>query len=146
MGPNALAYFGEIHPAILEEMGVKTPISGFEVLLNNIPEARKKTSERSLLKLEPLQTVSRDFAFLVDQNVEADIIVRAAKSVDKALITDAYIFDVYMGKGVEPGKKSVALNVTLQPKEKSLTDAELETLSKKIVEAVIGKTGGILRG
>ena len=146
MGPNALAYFGEIHPAILEEMGVKTPISGFEVLLNNIPEARKKTSERSLLKLEPLQTVSRDFAFLVDQNVEADIIVRAAKSVDKARITDAYIFDVYMGKGVEPGKKSVALNVTLQPKEKSLTDAELETLSKKIVEAVIGKTGGILRG
>lgn len=146
LGPNVLAYFGEIHPAILDEMGIKTPVSGFEIFLQNIPEAKKKAgTEKPLLKIEPLQAVSRDFAFLVDTKVNAADILKAAKSADKNLITDAYIFDIYTGKGVEPGKKSVALAVTLQPKEKSLTDKELEDISQKIVGAVIAKTGGTLR-
>ena len=145
LGPNVLAYFGEIHPAILQDMGIKTPVSGFEVFLQNIPEPKNKTTQKTLLKLEPLQPVSRDFAFLVDARVNADDILKAAKSADKNLITDAFIFDIYTGKGVDPGKKSVALAVTLQPKEKSLIDAELEEISKKIVGAVIAKTGGTLR-
>ncbi|MGB4107723.1 MAG: phenylalanine--tRNA ligase subunit beta [Alphaproteobacteria bacterium] len=145
LGPNVLAYFGEIHPATLDEMGIKTSVSGFEVFLQNIPEPKKKSTEKPLLKIEPLQAVSRDFAFMVDAKVNAEDIVRAAKSADKNLITDAYIFDVYTGKGVEPGKKSVAFAVTIQPREKSLVDAELEELSKKIIGAVIAKTGGTLR-
>ena len=127
-------------------MGVKTAVVGFEVFLQNIPEARKKTgTEKSLLALNPLQPLGRDFAFLVDASVEADIITKAALSADKALITQAQIFDVYTGKGVDAGKKSVALAVTIQPTEKTLTDTEIESLSKKIVEAVTAKTGGTLR-
>lgn len=145
LGPNVLAYFGEIHPAILDEMGIKTSVSGFEVFLQNIPEPKKKGTEKTLLKIEPLQAVSRDFAFLVESKVNAEDIVKAAKSADKNLITDAYIFDVYTGKGIEPGKKSIAFAVTIQPREKSLTDAELEEISKKIIGAVIAKTGGTLR-
>ncbi len=145
LGPNVLAYFGEIHPAILDEMGIKTSVSGFEVFLQNIPEPKKKGTEKTLLKIESLQAVSRDFAFLVDSKVNAEDIVKAAKSADKNLITDAYIFDVYTGKGIEPGKKSVAFAVTIQPREKSLVDAELEEISEKIIGAVIAKTGGTLR-
>jgi phenylalanyl-tRNA synthetase beta chain len=145
LGPNVLAYFGEIHPAILDEMGIKTSVSGFEVFLQNIPEPKKKGTEKTLLKIEPLQAVSRDFAFLVESKVNAEDIVKAAKSADKNLITDAYIFDVYTGKGIDPGKKSIAFAVTIQPREKSLTDAELEEISKKIIGAVIAKTGGTLR-
>ncbi len=146
LGPNVLAYFGEIHPAILDEMGIKTPVSGFEVFIQNVPEPKKKSTEKSFLKIEPLQAVSRDFAFLVDAKVNAEDILKSAKAADKDLITDAYIFDIYTGKGVDPGKKSVAIAVTLQPREKSLTDAELEEISRKIVGAVIAKTGGTLRG
>ncbi|MGB4057087.1 MAG: phenylalanine--tRNA ligase subunit beta [Alphaproteobacteria bacterium] len=145
LGPNVLAYFGEIHPTILGEMGIKTPVCGFEVFLQNVPEPKKKGTEKPLLKLEPLQPVSRDYAFLVDAKVNAEDIVRSAKSADKALITDAMIFDIYTGKGVEPGKKSVALAVTVQPRDKSLTVEELDSLSQKIIGAVIAKTGGVLR-
>ena len=146
LGPNVLAYFGEIHPAILDDMGIKTAVNGFEVFLQNIPEPKKKGgTEKSLLVLNPLMPLSRDFAFLVDDKVEAEAITKAALSVDKVLITDAQVFDVYTGKGVDPGKKSIALAVTIEPKEKTLTDAEIEGLSKKIVEAVTAKTGGILR-
>lgn len=144
-GPNVLAYFGEIHPGVADALDIETPVAGFEVFLQNIPESKKKGTERPLLKLDPLQEVNRDFAFLVDEKTEADVLVKAAKSADKNLIKDAYVFDVYKGKGVEPGKKSIALNVTIQPKDKTLTDAELEGLAKTIIEAVIGKTGGSLR-
>lgn len=145
LGPNVLAYFGEIHPAVAEDMGIKMPLAGFEVFLQNIPESKKKGTEKPLLKLEPLQPVSRDFAFLVDEKTEAETIVRAIKSADKLLIREVCVFDIYQGKGVDPGKKSVALAVTIQPKEKSLTDAELEGLAKKITETVAQKTGGTLR-
>ncbi|GJL85906.1 MAG: phenylalanine--tRNA ligase beta subunit [Micavibrio sp.] len=145
LGKNILAQFGEIHPAILEDMGVKGPVVGFEVFLQSIPESKRKGTAKKLLKLAPLQPLSRDFSFLVDDSVSANDIVRAAKTADKNLIADAYVFDIYTGKGVDDGKKSVALNVTIQPKDKTLTDEELEALSKEITDNVSMKTGGTLR-
>lgn len=147
LGPNILAVFGELHPAILEEAGLKGRVCGFEIFLQNIPAPRKKAgTEKPLLMLEPLQPVSRDFAFLVDDTVPAEDMIRAAKSADKALIQSASVFDIYTGKGVEPGKKSVALNVVLQPKNGSLTDKDLDSLMDKIAGAIEKKTGGTLRG
>ncbi len=147
LGKNALAYFGEIHPAILDDMNVKGPVVGFEIFLENIPTPKKKGgTEKSYLKLDPLQPLHRDFAFLIDEDVAADDILRAVKAADKSLITDASIFDIYQGKGVEEGKKSVALSITIQPKDKSLTDKEIEELSEKVITLVMEKTGGVLRG
>jgi phenylalanyl-tRNA synthetase beta chain len=147
LGNTVLAHFGEIHPAILADMDVKTPLVGFEVFLQAIPEARKKSgTEKSLLKLEPLMPLTRDFAFVVDQGVEADALLRAAKAADKNLVKEASIFDIYIGKGVEDGKKSVALSITIQPGEKTLTDTEIEALAKKVVDLVTQKTGATLRG
>ena len=145
LGKNVLAAFGEIHPAILEEMGVKFPVVGFEVWLENIPAAKKKGTHKAMLSLEPLQPLTRDFAFLVDENIAAGDMTRVAIAADKSLITDAQIFDVYQGKGVEDGKKSVALTITIQPKEHSLKDQDLEALSEKVVSLVSEKTGGTLR-
>lgn len=146
LGPNVIAWFGEIHPALLEEMGVRESICAFEVFLNNIPAAKKKGTAKPLLTLSPLQPIERDFAFIVDDRVEAETLVRAALGADKALIGNVEIFDVYKGKGVEEGKKSVAINVTLQPKDHTPTDAEIEAIAAKIVESIISKTGGQLRG
>ncbi|PZQ45866.1 MAG: phenylalanine--tRNA ligase subunit beta [Micavibrio aeruginosavorus] len=143
LGANVLAYFGEIHPAVLERMGVKAPVAAFEAFLNNAPAVKKKA--KAPLILSAFQPVQRDFAFLVDDKVEAESIIKAARSADK-MIETVEIFDVYKGKGVEPGKKSVAINVILQPKEKTLTDAEIEGIAKKIVETVTSKCGAALRG
>ncbi len=145
LGKNVLAYFGEMHPGVLEDMDVKGPVAAFEAFLNNTPEMKKKTTGKPLLVLSPFQPVNRDFAFLVDDAVEAENIIRAARSPDK-MIERVEIFDVYKGKGVEEGKKSIAVNVTIQPKDKTLSDAEIEGISKKIVEAVIAKCGAALRG
>ncbi|MCE9507686.1 MAG: phenylalanine--tRNA ligase subunit beta [Alphaproteobacteria bacterium] len=145
LGRDALAYFGEIHPAVLASLKRDEAYAGFEVFLQKLPAPKKKGTRKELLKPSPFQPVSRDFAFIVDQTVEADKLVRAIKSVDKNLITAVDIFDIYMGKGVTPGKKSVALAVTLQPVEKTLTDEEINALSAKIIEAVEKGTGGALR-
>ena len=95
--------------------------------------------------MSAFQPVSRDFAFIVDRNIRAGDIVRAAQSIDKKLITDVTVFDVYEGKGIEDGKKSIAIAVTLQPREKTLTDQEIEAVAAKIVAVVTKKTGGTLR-
>ncbi len=145
LGNNVLAYFGEVHPAVLDEMGVKGPIAAFEAFLNNAPAQKKKGSAKSLLALSAFQPVQRDFAFLVDDKIESDAIIRAARSADK-MIERIEVFDIYKGKGVEPGKKSVAINVIIQPKDKTLTDVEIEAMGKKIVEAVTAKCGASLRG
>ncbi|MEM9468640.1 MAG: phenylalanine--tRNA ligase subunit beta [Pseudomonadota bacterium] len=146
LGKNILATFGEIHPAILEEMDVKAPLSAFEVFLDNIPEGKKKGKAKALLTVPELNPLERDFAFIVDENVDVDQIVRAAKGADKNLIVRVDVFDIYQGKGVEENKKSVAINVVLQPTKQTLTDSEIEGLSKKIVDAVSSKTGASLRG
>ncbi len=147
LGPNVLGYFGELHPAVREQMGIRENVCAFELFLDRIPVPKKKGgTARPLLVLSPLQPVERDFAFLVDESVEAESLLRAVISADKKLISGADIFDIYTGKGVEPGKKSVALNVTLQPQDQTLTDAEIEAIATKIIENVVNKTGGQLRG
>ena len=146
LGKNVLAQFGEIHPAILEEMDIKAPVMAFEVFLDDIPEAKKKGPAKPLLQLSAFQPVSRDFAFIVDEHVEVEQLTRAAIGAERNLITDVSVFDIYQGKGVEEGKKSVAINVIIQPVKQTLTDAEIEGISQKIVDAVSAKTGASLRG
>ena len=145
LGLVVLAYFGEIHPAVLMALKRDEVYAGFEIFLQNIPPPKKKGTRRELLKPSAFQPVSRDFAFVVDQSVEAEKLVRAIRGADKTLITHVEIFDVYAGKGIDPGKKSIALSVTLQPVEKTLTDEEINSLSNKILESVTKITGGILR-
>ena len=147
IGPqNILGYFGELHPRALEVLGADGPMIAFEVILDRIPAAKSKpTRAKAVLELSAFQPVSRDFAFIVDRGVKAGDIVRAAQGVDKKLITDVGVFDVYEGKGIDDGKKSVAIAVTLQPREKTLTDQEIEAIAAKIVAEVSKKTGGTLR-
>lgn len=147
LGPNVLAFFGEIHPRVLKAMDVRGPGAGFEIFIHRAPQPRGKGGKtRSLLRPSPFQPVGRDFAFVVDAGIAADALVRAAKGADKALITDVRLFDVYEGQGVGEGKKSVAIAVTLQPTERTLTDEDIEKVSAAIVAAVTKQTGGTLRG
>lgn len=148
LGPKTiLANFGEIHPGVLKKMGVKGPVAAFEVFLDNLPAQKaKKSQARPLVKLSAFQPVERDFAFLVDASVEATNVERAAKAADKQLIADAKLFDVYEGDGVADGKKSVAIQVTLQPFDKTMTDEEIEAVSAKVVASVKKATNGELRG
>jgi phenylalanyl-tRNA synthetase beta chain len=117
------------------------------VILDRIPDAKQKLSRaKPVLELSAFQPVSRDFAFIVDRSVKAGDIVRSAQSVDKKLITSVAVFDVYEGKGIDDGKKSIAIAVTMQPREKTLTDQEIDAVAAKIVAEVTKKTGGSLRG
>lgn len=143
MGPqNKLATFGEIHPRVLAAMDVKGPLVAFEVVLNAIPVPKAKNATRAALNASDLLPVSRDFAFVIDDGVEADKLIKAAKGADKALISDAVVFDVFKLDGV---KKSYAIEVTLQPRDKTLTDEDIEAVSQKIIAAVQKATGGTLR-
>ncbi len=148
IGPqNVLGYFGELHPRALEALGAEGFVIAFEVILDRIPEAKQKpTRAKPVLELSPFQPVSRDFAFIVDRGVRAGDIVRAAQGADRKLITDVTVFDVYEGKGIDEGKKSIAIAVMIQPREKTLTDQEIEAVAAKIVTEVTKKTGGTLRG
>jgi phenylalanyl-tRNA synthetase beta chain len=148
IGPqNVLGYFGELHPRALEQLAADGPMIAFEVILDRIPEARQRpTRAKPVLELSAFQPVSRDFAFIVDRSVKAGDIVRAAQGVDRKLITGVTVFDVYEGKGIDDGKKSIAITVTIQPREKTLTDQEIEAVAAKIVAEVNKKTGGVLRG
>ena len=147
IGPqNVLGYFGELHPRVLEQLGADGPVIAFEVILDRIPAAKvKPTRAKAVIELSAFQPVSRDFAFIVDRAVRSGDIVRSAQGVDKKLITDVTVFDVYEGKGIDNGKKSVAIAVTIQPREKTLTDQEIEAVAAKIVAEVTKKTGGTLR-
>ncbi len=148
IGPqNVLGYFGELHPRALEVLGADGPLVAFEVILDRIPDAKARpTRTKPLLELSPFQPVSRDFAFIVDRAVKAADVIRTAQGVDRKLITGVNVFDLYEGKGIEDGKKSLAIAVTLQPREKTLTDQEIEAVAAKIVAEVSKKTGGVLRG
>jgi phenylalanyl-tRNA synthetase beta chain len=147
IGPqNVLGHFGELHPRALEALDAEGPLVAFEVILERIPEPKAKaTRAKSALELSPFQPVDRDFAFVVAREVKAADIVRAAHSADRKLITAVTVFDVYEGAGVEPGKKSIAIAVTMQPREKTMTDAEIEVLAERIVAEVGKRTGGVLR-
>jgi phenylalanyl-tRNA synthetase beta chain len=148
IGPqNILGHFGELHPRAIASLKAEGPLVGFEVLLEKIPEPKARpTRAKPLLELSPFQPVERDFAFVVDSSVKAADIVRAAQNVDRKLVSNVIVFDVYEGKGIDPGKKSIAIAVTIQPRKKTMTDAEIEALAGKIVAEVTKRTGGILRG
>lgn len=148
LGPkNRLAAFGEVHPAVLAALDVDGPVVAFEVSLGNLPEPRARAGKaRPPLRHSDLQAVMRDFAFLVDVDVAADDLVRAVMGADKVLIADAHVFDVYSGEGVPAGKVSLAVTVTLQPTEATLTDAEIEAVASKIVNAAQKAVGADLRG
>ena len=148
MGPkNIIGYFGELHPRTLAALGAEGPLVAFEVILENIPEPKAKpTRAKPLLELSPFQPVERDFAFVVAREVKAADIVRTAQAVDRKLISNVSVFDVYEGKGIDPDKKSIAIAVTLQPREKTMTDEEIDALAAKIVGEVQKRTGGVLRG
>jgi phenylalanyl-tRNA synthetase beta chain len=142
LGPKVLAVFGELHPKIVAAFDLTGPVAAFEVILDAIPESKaKKTSYAP----SPYQAVERDFAFVVDAKVAADDLIKVAKGAERVLIEAVSIFDVYEGKGVAEGKKSLAISVRLQPKDKTLTDAEIEAVAQKIVAAVAKATGGTLR-
>ena len=146
LGPKVLARFGEVHPRILRAFDLKGPVVAFEVLLDAVPMPKRKGPQRPLLERIAYQSVVRDFAFVVNEAVAAEKITRAAAGADKALIDGVHVFDEYRGKGVEDGHKSIAIEVTLQPRQATLTDEQIEAVSAKIVAAVEKHTSGVLRG
>ena len=127
-------------------MGIKTPAVGFEIFVEQIPVPKNKSNAFKVIELHDLQPVNRDFAFITKEEVKAEDIIRAVSSADKNLIVHVDVFDVYQGKGVEDGHKSIAVNVVLQPAKDTLTEKDLEGVSKKIVDQVAKKTGATLRG
>ena len=146
LGKNVLAYFGEIHPAILKALDIKSRVVAFEVNLNNIPLPRQTAGKaRKKLELSPFQPVDKDLAFVVDKNVSAAAIISAAKNADRNHITDVRIFDIYEGITLPSGKKSVAISLTFQPIEQTFTDKDIENLMNKVIVEVGKKTGGELR-
>ena len=149
LGPTVMATFGELHPKVLAAMDVKGPAMAFTVLIANLPQPKVKTPTRAALTLSDLQAVDRDFAFVVDHGVEALTAVNAALGADKALIESVRVFDQFTGDKAEAqmgaGKKSIALTVRLQPVDKTLTDAEIEAVSARIIDKVSKATGGTLR-
>ncbi|WP_048647164.1 phenylalanine--tRNA ligase subunit beta [Nitratireductor soli] len=148
LGPKiVLAAFGELHPRTLEALDADGPICGFEVYIDAIPEPKAKpTRTKPRLDLSPFQLVRRDFAFVVDRTVEAASIERAAAAADKKLIAGVRVFDIFEGTALGEGKKSVAIEVAIQPREKTLTDEDFEALASRVIDNVGKQTGGALRG
>jgi phenylalanyl-tRNA synthetase beta chain len=147
LGPkNVIGTFGELHPRVLEALDVAGPLAGFEIELEAIPVPKTRaTKTRPALELSQLQPVRRDFAFLLDRTVEAAKVVRAAASADRKLIRDVSVFDLFESDTLGPDKKSLAIEVTLQPSEHTLTEGEIDATAEKIVAEVTKATGGTLR-
>ena len=147
LGPkNVLAHFGEVHPLMLKTMGIAGSVAAFEVFLGALPPAKRKGLAKAPLLALDLLPVRRDFAFVLDAKVPAADVVRAATAADKTLIADVSVFDLFEGKSLGEGKKSLALEVTLQPRDKTLTDAEIEVIAARIIAEVKKATGGEIRG
>jgi phenylalanyl-tRNA synthetase beta chain len=127
-------------------MDLSGPVAAFEVFVSDLPAEKKRQRARGALALQNLLPVRRDFAFVVDRSVSAGDVVKAVLASDKAMVAGANVFDVYEGKGIADGKKSLAVEVTLQPADKTLTDGEIEALSGKIIGEVKRATGGDIRG
>ena len=143
LGPKQIAHFGELHPKILAAFDIKLPVSGFEIILDAMPAP--KARNRAPFSPSPFQAIERDFAFVVERSIAAGEIVKAIKNAERNLIDTISVFDIYEGKGVPEGKKSVAIAVRLQPADKTLTDAEIEAIAQKFVGAVAKATGAALR-
>jgi phenylalanyl-tRNA synthetase beta chain len=150
LGPAVLAAFGEVHPRILRALDVKGPVVALTVHPAAIPAPKARGAARPALALAGFQPVERDFAFVVGAGVEAATLVNAALGADKALIESVRVFDEFAGAKAEAqmgaGKKSLALTVRLQPRDRTLTEAEIEAVAAKVVEKVAKATGGVLRG
>ena len=142
-----LAYFGEIHPSIIKKLDLRTDnILGFEIFLDNIPESRKKIREsKPQFIVSDYQKVVRDFAFEIDEKYSSGEIIGIVKKIDKELIKNVKIFDIYQGENITLGKKSIAFNVTLEPKDKTLSEKDIDEVSKKIISIVQETTGATLR-
>ncbi len=145
LGPTVLGAFGELHPAVIEALDAHPPIAGFEVFLDAVPEPHAGRAKPPL-QLSVFQPIERDFAFVVDHGMTAETLLRAARGVDRKLVTEIRLFDVYEGAGLPPGKKSLAITIRLQPQDHTLTEAEIEGFSKRLVAQVEKATGGTLRG
>ena len=145
-GPE-LAYFGEIHPSIIKRLDLRTEnVLGFEIFLDNMPESRKKIREvKPQFIVSDYQKVVRDFAFVIDEKYSSGEIISLVRKIDKELIKTVKIFDVYQGDAIGDGKKSIAFNVTLEPKDKTLSDNDIDQISKKIISTVQETTGATLR-
>ncbi|MCO4847725.1 MAG: phenylalanine--tRNA ligase subunit beta [Yoonia sp.] len=147
LGPKkVLGVFGELHPKVLREMDIKGPAVAFVLYPEDVPLPKKKSAARPALQATDLQAVDRDFAFVVDADVEALTLVNAASGADKALIANVRVFDEFIGGSLGEGKKSLAITVRLQPTLTTLKDAEIEAVAAKIVDKVTKATGGVLRG
>jgi phenylalanyl-tRNA synthetase beta chain len=148
LGPKVvLATFGEFHPRTLEALDVSGPLAGFEVYVDAVPEPKARaTRTKPRLDLSPFQAVRRDFAFVVDKAVEAGTLTKAALAADRKLITGVTVFDVFEGAALGDGMKSIAIEVSIQPVDRTLTDEDFEALAGRIVENVKKQTGGVLRG
>jgi phenylalanyl-tRNA synthetase beta chain len=147
LGPKTiLAHFGELHPETLKAMDLEGAVAAFEVFLDAVPASRRKGTAKGPLIASDFQPVKRDFAFLADKAVEAAAVLRAAEGADKCLISRVSIFDIFEGQGVPEGKKSLAVEITLTPLQGTLTDAEIEAVSAKVIAQVKRATGAELRG
>ena len=147
-GPkNPIGYFGEIHPRVMKALDLKGTLVAFEITLDTIPLPKyRPTKVKPALALSDFQPISRDFAFVVGRDVAAGDVVKAAQAAERKLIAGIDVFDIYEGTGIPDGSKSVAIAVRLQPVERTLTDAEIEAVTAKIVAEVARKTGATLRG
>ena len=145
LGQKVLGIFGELHPSVLAAFDIKAPVAAFEVFLDEIPEPKQKGKARAVFAPSPYPAVDRDFAFVLDGKILAEDVIKAARNVDRQLIERVDVFDLFEGKGIPEGKKSLAIAVRLQPRDKTLTDAEIESVAQKIVAAVTKATGGTLR-
>ncbi len=149
LGPRVLAAFGELHPRVLAALDVRGPAVAFTLWPAAIPAPRSRTIARPALRLSDYQTVERDFAFVLDARVEAAAVVTAAQGADKALIAEVRVFDEFAGARAEAqlgaGRKSLAITVRLEPRDRTLTEAEIEAVSARVVDKVARATGGVLR-
>ncbi len=147
-GPqNQIGCVGELHPRLLKELDITGPHVAFEILLEAIPAPKVKAAKiKSKLDMSDFQRVTRDFAFIVSSDTRADDLLKVARGIDRSLVSDVILFDVYDGKGIEPGKKSLGIEVTLQPRDKTLTDVEIDAVAQKLVAEAAKKLGAVLRG
>jgi phenylalanyl-tRNA synthetase beta chain len=144
LGPKTrLGFFGEIHPHILKKLDVPVPVVGFELFLAKVP--LKKTKRKQPLTLSPLQPLSRDFSFILDEGIPVAEVIKTVQQVDKTLITTVGIFDVYQGEGIPKAKKSIGLTIQIEPQERTLTDESINALMTRIIQAVSHQHQGELR-
>jgi phenylalanyl-tRNA synthetase beta chain len=144
LGPLLLGAFGELHPDILAAFGLRAPVAAFEVFLDAVP-APRAAGARPPLSLSVFQPIERDFAFIVDRELPAEALLRAARGVDRKLVAELRLFDVYEGDGLPPGKKSLGLTLVLQPQDATLTEAAIDAVAQRLVAQVEKATGATLR-